>query len=262
MRRALAAAFAGLLLFAASAQADQEQVTSGAVTATLSWNGDAQDTMGASLAVSRNGAAVYSKAIPDVVCDGCRLTGNGADDIQVEDLDGDGEPEVIVTGYTGGAECCLLFGVWDFNAGTYRETDVNLGTVGYNLEDLDGDGIPEFNSTDARFNRFYTDAADELQPPEVMHYLHQDGVPVFADVTPKFTSLIRKNASQAKARFARLHRRSANARGWVAAYVADQYLLGHGATGVRELDAQVKRGIVTTASRTSILRLLHTWHYR
>jgi hypothetical protein len=262
MRRALIAAVAGLLLFAAAAQAGQEQVTGGAVTATLSWNGDAQDTMGAALGISRNGAPVYSHPIPDVVCDGCRLTGNGADDVQVEDLDGDGEPEVVVTGYTGGAECCLLFGVWDFDAGTYRETDVNLGTVGYDLEDLDGDGIPEFSSSDARFNRFYTDLADELQPPEVMHYLHQDGEPVFADVTTKFTSLIRRNASQAKKRFAHLHRREANARGWIATYVADEYLLGHGSTGLHELDAQVKRGIVTKASRTSILKLLHSWHYR
>jgi hypothetical protein len=262
MKRALLAAVAGLLAFAGTAQAGQEQVTSGAVTATLSWSGDAQDTMGATLGIARNGASAYSQPIPDVVCDGCRLTGNGADDVQVEDLDGDGEPEVIVTGYTGGAECCLLFGVWDFTAPTYRQTAVNLGTVGYSLEDLDGDGIPEFNSTDARFNRFYTDVADELQPPQVMHYLHQDGQPVFADVTSKFTSLIRKNASQAKKRFAHLRRRDANARGWVATYVADQYLLGRGSTGTRELDAQVRRGIVTKASRASILRLLHSWHYR
>jgi hypothetical protein len=233
--------------------------------ATLSWNGDAFDTMGATLKITRNGAVGFSRAIPAVVCDGCRLAGAGSDDVKVADLDGDGETEVVVVASTGGSGCCTRAGVWDFQpqAGTYRETDLDFVTAGFNLDDLDHDGAPEIVSQDARFNLWFTDRADELYPPQVLHYLHQDGVPVVVDVTGRaFSAPLRQNAADAKRRFSRLHGRDLNARGWVAVYVADQYLLGHGPTGVRELDRQIRRGILAKAFRSALLRRLRSWGYR
>src|SRR4051812_31624096 len=106
MKTLLAAACAFLLL-APAARADEESVTSGAVTATLSWSGDTFDTQGAKLAITRGGVVAFSQAIPKVVCDSCVLAGAGADDVKINDLDGDGEPEVVVVASTGGSGCCV-----------------------------------------------------------------------------------------------------------------------------------------------------------
>jgi hypothetical protein len=59
----------------------------------------------------------------------------------------------------------------------------------------------------------------------------------------------------------------ANARGWVAPYVADQLLLGRGSTGLRELDHQIRRRILGSprsarSSRSRLLKRLHSWGYR
>src|SRR3954449_10520772 len=83
-----------------------ETVTSGAVSARL--HGD-------TLTITRAGTVAFDRAIPDVVCDGCVL--QGSDDVQLRDLDGDGEPEAIVTAFTGGLHCCSLMGVYGFQDG-------------------------------------------------------------------------------------------------------------------------------------------------
>jgi hypothetical protein len=264
MKILLAAACAFLLL-APAARADDESVTDGAVTATLSWNGDSFDTQGAKLAITRGGAVAFSQAIPNVVCDGCVLVGSGADDIKINDLDGDGEPEVIGIASTGGSGCCINAGVWDFvpATGSYRELDLDMVTAGFNLDDLDGDGADEIVSQDVRFNVFFDNRADQLYPPQILHYLHQDGRPIVVDVTDrKFAAPFRTNAADAKRRFSRLHRANPSARGWVATYVADQIVLGRRSTGLRELDRQIKRRIVPRSFRASLLRRLQHWGYR
>jgi hypothetical protein len=265
MKTLLAAACALALIAPAVARADDESVTSGAVTATLSWSGDSFNTQGAKLTITRSGAVAFSQAIPKVVCDGCVLVGSGADDIRINDLDGDGEVEVIAIASTGGSGCCINAGVWDFvpAAGSYRELDLDMVTAGFNLDDLDGDGADEIVSQDVRFNVFFDNRADQLYPPQILHYLHQDGQPIVVDVTDrKFAAPLRTNAADAKRRFSRLHRANRSARGWVAAYVADQIVLGKRSTGLKELDRQVKRKIVSKSFKSSLLRRLKSWGYR
>jgi hypothetical protein len=262
MKTLLAAALA-LLVFVPVARADDESVTSGAVTATLSWSGDSSDLQGARLEITRAGAVAFSQAIPKVLCDGCALFGAGSDDIKLNDLNGDGEPEVVVVGSSGGHGCCTLVGIWDFAGGAYREMDIDDWTAGFNLDDLDGDGADEIVSQDVRFNVFFNNVADQIYPPQILHWLVQDGQPIIVDVTDrKFAAPFRANAADAKRRFSRLHRANFNARGWVATYVADQMVLGKRSTGLRELDKQVKRKIVTSSFRTSLLKRLKRWGYR
>jgi hypothetical protein len=265
MKTLLAAACAFALIAPAVARADDESVTSGAVTATLSWSGETDDIQDARLTITRNGVSAFSQAIPKVVCDGCLLFGAGADDVKLHDLNGDAEPEVIVVGSSGGSECCTLAGIWDFQAGTagYRELDVDMGATGFNLDDLDGDGADEIVSQDVRFNIWFDNHADKLFPPKILHWLVQDGQPIIVDVTDrKYAAPFRENAADAKRRFSRLRRASPSARGWVATYVADEIVLGKRSTGLRELDRQVKRHIVTSSFRTSLVKRLKRWGYR
>src|SRR4051812_14102503 len=100
----------------ASAQGESESVTSGDVTATLTWMvGADAGVSGARLAITRAGVVAFDDAIPHVVCDGCTLPSRPAEDVQLVDLDGLGEPEAIVTAVHG---CCSAAGFYSFNART------------------------------------------------------------------------------------------------------------------------------------------------
>lgn len=70
------------------------------------------------------------------------------------------------------------------------------------------------------------------------------------------------DAAYVKRRFSRLPRGNPSARGWIATYVADEMVLGKRSTGLRELDRQVKRHLVSSSFRSLLLRRLKRWGYR
>jgi hypothetical protein len=256
---------------AASAQdegfpAGSETVTSGSVSATLSWEAGQIGAKNATLAITRGGSALFAQKISDVVCDECFL--NTSDDVQVVDLDQDSEPEVVVAG-TSGEECCVRMGVYDFRtaSGGYGELFEDWRGAGFELSDLDRDGQPDIATGDLRFEDVFAGLGLWFLPPTVFHYQHQDGIPYMLNVTRGFPALIRKNAAQAKRGLKGFHRGDPGARGLVTAYVADQYLLGHGSAGLREFDRQSARGILGSprrakAFRKRLLRMLHDFDYR
>lgn len=258
-----------LLSLPAAARAENETVTSGTTTATLSWSNADFGTTDGALTIVRDGAVAFDQPIPDVVCDGCTLPGNGADDVKLVNLDGIDDDEVVVTAYTGGQHCCSIMGVYDFNPGTgsYDQLVQNFLSAGFNLDDLDHEGRPEIVTRDVRFEDLFTSHVDSFPPPAVFDFVRQDNVPFLADVTTNYPSLIRRNATQAKRVFSKAGRNDLGSRGVIGAYVADQYLLGHGSTGVKELDRQVARGVLggpatAKAYRRRLLRLLHEYGYR
>ena len=263
------------LAFAAPAHAQgvaagSETAASGIVSAVLSWDAGDIGPAHAKLSIARNGAVAFSREIPKVVCDGCQLNPTSGDDLRVADLDGDGEAEVIVTSYTGGQHCCTLIGVYGLieSSGTYSELVQDWQSSGFTLADLDHDGGLEISSRDIRFEDLFSSHFGSFPPPAVFEYERPgDLAPKLTDATTRFPSLIRRNAADAKKRFGRLHRGDPDGGGFVAAYVADQFLLGHGSTGLRELDHQIARGILgkpkaAKAYRSRLLKLLHRYGYR
>jgi hypothetical protein len=267
--RTLIVAALALLAVPAAAHAESETVTSGTTTASLTWTPSELGVRDAALSITRNGVTAFDREISEMVCTGCSLPGNGADDVKLVDLDGLGDPEVIVTAYTEGEHCCSLAGFYSFNAqtGGYDELVENFASSGFNLDDLDHDGRPEIVTQDVRFEDRFTSHVASFPPPAVFIFVRQDDVPLLADVTTKYPSLIRRNAAEAKRGFAKAPRNDPSARGVIAAYVADQYLLGHGPTGLKELDRQARRGVLGSAKsakayRSRLLRLLRRYGYR
>lgn len=268
---ALLLALAPAAATAQGTQAGSETATGGAVSATLSWDAADYGVANGRLVITRAGVTAFDAKIPDVLCDGCMVAVAQKDDVTVQDLDGDGEPEVIVTGYTGGAHCCVVMGVYDYRAatGTYAQLVRDFASYGFVLKDLDGDGTPEVSSDDVRFEDLFSSHAASFPPPRIFRYEHRAGVGRLRDVTRSFPSLIRRNAAEAKKLFKRFSASDEilDAGGVVAGYVADQYLLGHGSTGLRELDRQIRRGILGTpkqakAYRKRLLGVLHRYGYR
>jgi hypothetical protein len=241
MLRALIVAVGVVLLGSAAARAQSESVTSGDVTATLTWTpgGDAGVTDGR-LAITRGGVVAFDAAISRVVCDGCTLPGNGAEDVKLVDLDGLGEPEVIVTAVDG---CCSQAGFYSFNAATggYDELVNPFGSTGFNLDDLDADGRPEIVGQDSRLEPLMSLSTLSMTPPRVLIFLRQDDVPLLADVTTKYLDLVRPHAGRVKRALAKA-RTVRDRSALLTAYVADQCLLGHGSRGLKELDRQIRAG--------------------
>lgn len=157
-----------------------------------------------------------------------------AKSVSIQDLDADREPEVVLDLYWGGAHCCWYTNVYryDPSGNRYLLTRHFWGDAGYRASDLDRDGRREFVSGDSRFAYVFTDFADSSWPLQIWSY--RGGR--FVDVTRTFPHQIRGNARR-QWRWALSKQRRANNVGFLAAWAADQCLLGHERSAFRQLDA-------------------------
>ncbi len=191
------------------------------------------------LKVVRGGRTVLDGPISKAGCRDC------ADfrpvDVKVRDLDG-GEPEVLLDLYSGGAHCCMLTLIlrWDAAAKRYRSKLAYWGNYGSRLTDVNGDGLPEFSAFDERFVYTFTAYVFSAAPIQIWSYRQGKLV----DVTRDYPALIRKDAAGLLKTYeqGRKQKGETDVRAFVAAYVADQYLLGDQAEGKRLLDLALKRG--------------------
>ena len=268
MRPHSAAVAAGLALAccaAAPASAnDAGSVTHGAgdVSATLEWDKADFGVANPRLSVTRAGVR-YDLTIVDICDVGCILVPDEADtkpgdsNVKVADLDGDGEPEVLVDTFSGGAHCCVTARLLTWDGTGYQPKDIEWGDVGYRLVDADGDGRQELSGYDPRFSAAFTAFAASAFPPQVLQVDKGQTV----DVTRKFPKLVRADA-KVRLRDLRKAKRGDEVRGLLAAYVADQYLLGTGKVGTAEVDRQRRKGRVTKGFKTLLLKRLKAWGYR
>jgi len=229
----------GLLALAAArvAVADTQRTLtaqSGAVSATLTWT---QKNVGAAhvhLTIVRADVTLVDEDLPNLVtarrvqsADG-PSPGDTPQHLTVRDLDGNGEPEVIVDLYTNGAHCCFysrIFRYPDMSGTGYEMTVHEWGDPGYVLKDLDGDGLPEFVSADDRFAYEFTAFAFSGLPIQIWQFRGGDFAPEMQDVTRSFPDQIKKDARRWWNAFLAARRHHEDARGVVAAWAADEYQL-------------------------------------
>jgi hypothetical protein len=143
--------------------------------------------------------------------------------IKARDLDGDGEPEVLVDFYTGGAHCCLFTRIFRHTPSGYVAFRHLWGDPSYRLRDLARDGSPELVSADDHFAYAFTSYAGSALPVQVWRYRAGRLV----DVTRSFPAVVRKDAATWwKAYEDERSTVDSDPRGVLAAWMADQYLLG------------------------------------
>ena len=278
-RRALAggAALALALLAPGAASATDggtATASAGAVQATLTWAAAQYGNKDPHLVVTRAGAPAFDGSpIPagsPCTEEGCIYAASGrrAAPMQVVDLDADGEPEVLVDTYTGGAHCCALTEILRFAGTGYAPFEASWGNLGYDLKDLDGDARPEFVTADDAFSYAFASFAGSFHPPLVLDY--DAAAPgSFRDVTRRFPALARRNARDALHALARARRARFETLGPVAAYVADLYLLGRGrevrpylARARRRGDLRNATGRAPRGFERKLLAFLHKQGYR
>lgn len=164
----------------------------------------------------------------------------GPPKLRVRDLDGDGEPEVWLDTYTGGAHCCFQSRFFHYVPAqrAYASTRQDWSHAGYRVKDLGADGRPELVSADARFAYVFTYFAASLFPVQIWHF--QRGRVL--DVTRSFQAQVRNDADALWRYYGKYRRTGDDVRGVLAAWMADQYLLGRDQQGWQTLEAANGRG--------------------
>ena len=247
----LAAALVAAAVLPAAAQARDVTQTaqSGAVKATLTYRVVKDTYSNVRLVIARSGTTASDQHLREVNCGkGCAAWVPGLfsvpGPVRVRDLDGDGEPEVIVDFYTGGAHCCVVTAFYRWDGSAYRRSVEYFGNYGYKLVDLNHDGTPELSAYDERFAYAFGSYADSFSPPMISHW--EGGKLV--DVTKEFPAVVKANAKEAFKLFTRTRRQHdpIAARAVLAAWTADQCLLGLSMQGFARVQAAAKAGDLGT----------------
>lgn len=238
------------LAAAPAALATTQTASSGNVSATFSFNGSfSSGYTGERLTISRAGTVAYDQPVASKFCyTACApgaLSVNGPS-VHALDLEHNGEPDVVLDLFSGGAHCCSIEQVFSFDptTGTYVETERNFGDPGERIVDLGHNGRFEFLTADDSFAYEFTDYAASGMPVQVLTFsAHR-----FRDVTRGYPKLIRKDAANWLATFRSLakdHYRDSV--GVIAAWAADEDLLGHQRLVSRYLAQQLRAGHLNSA---------------
>jgi hypothetical protein len=159
--------------------------------------------------------------------------------VSISDLDGDGEPEVLLDLYWGAAHCCWYTQIYRFVAGTarYRPLVRVWGNFSYVLADLDHDGTQKFVTRDNRFSYAFASFADSRWPVRILSFEHGQ----LRLATTAYPSEIKRDAT-ALWREAMARRRGASNQGIIAAWAADQCMLARSAAALRKIDRLARTG--------------------
>ena len=230
----------------ATAAASIQTARSGNVVAVFSFQGSgATGFSHVHLRIARVGVVRYDAAVTSASCPTTCWPANGdKPSIHVLDLEHDGEPDVVLDLYSGGAHCCVIEQVFSFDpgAGTYRLTERNFSDTGATLEDLGHNGHFEFVSADDLFEYVFTDYGHSGTPLQVWSFAARR----FTDVTGAYPDQI---AADGK-RWLELFRSDvSDGEGYIAAWAADEDRLGQEAQVAGTLADENRKGNLRSAER-------------
>jgi hypothetical protein len=226
MSRTVRSLALGLLLVLAAAVpavAAQWTAARGAVSATVTDAGGASPLAfgDVALTITRAGAATTFDGIGS---DGGTFVYRAMRPrpLVLRDLDGDGEPEALVTLYSGGAHCCTRSAIASWDGSAYRLSTHGWADAGWALRDLGRDGTIELVSWDPRWAYWSVPYFASARPLQVWRWSTARGRLV--DVTTHFRRAILADMRAQWRGIHRLRAEGAPTRGAVAAFVADGYL--------------------------------------
>ena len=170
------------------------------------------------LTVFRAGKAVFTEPLCPRAS--CEPASPGA--LDVRNVWGDRQAEVVVELYTGSAHCCFKTEVAFEARGAWRSITHDWGNLGYRGQWHDG--AYWFVTGDDRFAYAFTDYADSAFPMQV--WTIRPGRPL-RERDPKRLDLVAGNATRLwKAYLKDRATKGTDVRGVLGAWCADQYLLG------------------------------------
>jgi hypothetical protein len=230
-----------------------ETGSSGSVAATLTYTMPTEyEATDVRIAITRDGQPAPADADVAAGCKECHgampigvlgLEGSDTKSLTFADLSGDGDPEVIVDLYTGGAHCCWISAIYGWDAATqsYRRLVHFWGDPAYRLAELGGGPGQELVTYDDRFAYAFCAYVCSLMPQIV--YRYTDGRLV--DVTMQYPARIRSEIRELRKLLRQVRRDKQDPytlRGVLPALCADLYRLNRGAECRRALNTAMRRG--------------------
>jgi hypothetical protein len=230
---------------AAAPRPHVERASSGAVAATFTYAYDPAKFRFSRqrLVIKRDGVTHFAAALRRPPQGGFNAQPAGyfshRRSVSLSDLDGDGEPEVLVDLYWGGAHCCWYTQVYRYLPATqgYRANVHVWGNFSYVPADLDHDGKQELVTRDNRFSYAFGSFADSRWPVRILTYR----LGRLTVVTPRYVSEVARDANALWSSAMKKPRTVSN-QGIVAAWAADEAMLGHSAAALRRIDRYSRRG--------------------
>jgi hypothetical protein len=257
LRRAILTAVIGLaLLLPAAAQAHGSTASGGDLKATLSYSGGPGiTTKDERLAITQNGKVVYNQPVPSAGC--FKVCGPGdKQPVAVADLYGNDGEDVVLTLFSGGADCCTVANVYLPSAAvqSYVLDQHNFGEAGFLLKDIGPKGRPEFVSADASFYCEFTDCAASALPLQIDEFDAER----FVDVTKRYPKLISADAARWSAVFDRDPKQGLGA---FIAEIADLENLDEGNGIDAAIRDQAPKAHITNSFLAHLKRFLKAHHY-
>ncbi len=117
----------------------------------------------------------------------------GIGELTGEDITGEGNPDVVIETFTGGAHCCFSTIVYDLGPTLTQVLKTRESNCGGRFEDLDGDAIPEFVTCDDLFAYVYCAYASS---PMVLSILKYDPAQGYVPAGPSFPHLYTEAIAQ------------------------------------------------------------------
>jgi hypothetical protein len=251
MRHSTIATLVLVLLFAsiARAGASTQSTTVGSVTATFSYRGSPPITKDPHLTITVRGKVVYDQVVRSTSCSNTcspNVIAGSRRVVHIVRLEQSDLPNVVLDLYTGGAHCCAIEEVFSFrtNSMVVQKTEHNFGDPGVRLVRLGAGGTFDLLSANDAFAYAFTDFAASGLPIQILSFSHNR----FHDVTRSFPHLIAQDARLWMNAFnseASTHYQDSV--GVVAAWAADEDMLGHETTVARFLANQAKAGHLNSA---------------
>jgi hypothetical protein len=244
---ALAVALVGLVATTASAapRPHVERASAGAVEAIFTYAYDAAAFRFSRqrLTIKRDGVTSFSAPLGKPPAGGFNAQPSGyfthRRSVSVTDVDGDGEPEVVLDLYWGGAHCCWYSQLYRYVPSTKRYAPLVhvWGNFGYVLADLDHDGRQEVVTRDDRFSYAFASFADSRWPVRILRYRAGR----MTVETALYRSEVGRDAN-ALWHAAMNSRRKASNQGIVAAWAADECMVGHWPVAFKTIDRLSRSG--------------------
>lgn len=214
--------------FAAAATSTRTRTASGgATTATLRYlhasSATAEPYSHVHLTIVRNGDLLLDRPVDALLCrrQCWPALHAGMPVLSVLDLEHDSSPDVMLNLYSGGAHCCFITQIYRYDPGTqtYAVVQQDFGDPGARLERLGGRLV--FRSADDRFAYSFEAFAFSGLPLRIWSFASGR----FLDVTRRYPALIAADAAQWWKSYLG-NRRQGYGLGFLAAWAADEYLLG------------------------------------
>lgn len=217
------------LVAAPAALATTQTASSGDVTGTFTFSGTYPNFTGLQLSIAQGGTVLYDEPVVSKQCGmfcAPGTTSGPGTSVHVVDLEHDGQPDVVLDLYSGGAHCCYIEQIFSFDPGTmtYAKTQRYFGDPGEQIVDLHHNGRFEFLTADDSFAYEFTDFAASGLPIEILRFSDQH----FFNVTRQYPKLIARDAALWMKAFKSMAKQHySDSVGVVAAWAADEELLGH-----------------------------------